>query len=193
MPNEVLTVAQSYEADRYAQAHGVASLTLMENAGRAVAEEICKRWSPRPIAVLCGPGGNGGDGYVVARVLRERGWAVTAAALGERANLKGDAAAMAARWTGPVQTLQETPDAELYVDALFGAGLSKPLTGEAARFARDTLQRRVPVVAVDVPSGLHGDRGRGLDDAIVHADLTVTFFRKKPAHLLMPGREFCGE
>ncbi len=194
MSAEILTVAQSYEADRYAAAHGVASLTLMENAGRAVAAEIGKRWSPRPALVLCGPGNNGGDGFVVARLLKARGWEVRLALLGAREALKGDAAAMAARWDGGTLPLSADllPGAELVIDALFGAGLARPLDG-AARDAVVALNASsVPVVAIDVPSGLHGDLGRPLDDLCVEADLTVTFFRKKPGHVLMPGRIACG-
>ena len=194
MPNEILTVAEMYEADRYAAAHGVPSLALMENAGRAVADEICKRWTPRPTAVLCGPGNNGGDGYVVARLLKERGWDVWVETLADRAALKGDAAEMAKRWNGKTAPLSQTvPKPELYVDALFGAGLSRPLEGEARQFAEDSEHFGSRVVAIDVPSGLHGDTGKSLDDAAVHAALTVTFFRKKPAHVLMPGRIACGE
>ncbi len=82
--NEILTVAQCYEADRYAEANGTPTLALMENAGRAVADAICERWSPRTVAVLCGRGNNGGDGFVAARHLRERGWDVRLALLGRR-------------------------------------------------------------------------------------------------------------
>ena len=99
MSNEIITVAEMYAADRFAAEHGVASLTLMENAGRAVADEILKRWTPCKTVVLCGPGNNGGDGFVVARLLKERGWDVRVALLGERKALKGDAAAMAMRWS----------------------------------------------------------------------------------------------
>src|ERR1700761_5379233 len=104
MASEILTVAQMYEADRYAASHGVPTLALMENAGRAVADEICKRWSPRRTAVLCGPGGNGGDGYVVARLLKERGWDVWVEALAGAAP-KGDAAEMSKRWCGKTVAL----------------------------------------------------------------------------------------
>src|ERR1700741_3453167 len=133
MPNEILTADEMYAADRFAQAHGIPSLTLMENAGRAVADEICKRWTKRPTAVLCGPGNNGGDGFVVARLLKERGWEVTVAVSGcdpekPLAHLRGDAAIMAFRYSGaPMQSsiwlLEST---ELIVDAMFGAGLPRP-------------------------------------------------------------------
>jgi len=194
MANEILSVAQSYEADRYAAAHGVASLTLMENAGRAAADVICKRWTPRPTSVLCGPGNNGGDGYVVARHLKERGWDVSIEALVEPSHLEGDAAEMAKRWTGGTLPLEPgRSSAALYVDALFGAGLSRPLDGEAKRFAQWSRNFSPSIVAIDVPSGLHGDTAKPLGEAAVRAGLTITFFRKKPAHVLMPGRQFCGE
>jgi hydroxyethylthiazole kinase-like uncharacterized protein yjeF len=194
LPNEIITVAEMYAADRFAAEHGVPSLTLMENAGRAVADEICKRWTKRPTAVLCGPGNNGGDGYVVARLLKDRGWDVAVETLADRAALKGDAAEMAKRWNGSTTTLAPGHShAALYVDALFGAGLSRPLEGEAQRFAEWSRGFRSSIVAIDVPSGIHGDTGKPLGDIAVRAALTVTFFRKKPAHVLMRGRALCGE
>ena len=182
-------------ADCYASEHGVPSPTLMENAGRAVADEIVRRWQPRKTVVLCGPGNNGGDGFVVARLLSAWHWDVRVASLGHPGSLKGDAAQMAGLWTGEIKPLsrQMLIGAELVVDALFGAGLQRPLDG----LARDTVQAlndmKVPVVAIDIPSGVHGDFGRALGDAWVRADMTVTFFRLKPAHVLMPGRLQCGE
>jgi len=194
MSREILTVAEMYAADRFAAEHGVTSLTLMENAGRAVADEICKRWKPRPTAVLCGPGNNGGDGFVVARLLKERGWEIWVETLSEVDTLTGDAAQMARRWHGKISHLSESnPMAALYVDALFGAGLSRPLEGDARSFVEMSNLLQSAVVAVDVPSGLHGNTGKPLGDRCVEADLTVTFFRKKPAHVLMPGRALCGE
>ncbi|HWA02122.1 MAG TPA: NAD(P)H-hydrate dehydratase [Rhizomicrobium sp.] len=194
MASEILTVGQCYEADTFAAAHGVPALALMENAGRAVADEICRRFTPRPVAVLCGPGNNGGDGFVVARILAERGWSVVVETLGDAHARGGDAADVARRWTGTAVPLAPgASHAALYVDALFGAGLSRALEGEARRFAEWSRPFRSSVVAIDVPSGLHGDTGRPLGDLCVHAGLTVTFFRKKPAHVLMPGRDLCGE
>jgi NAD(P)H-hydrate epimerase len=195
MTAEILTVAQCYEADAFAAANGVATLTLMENAGRAVADAIEARWAPLTVAVLCGPGNNGGDGFVVARLLRERGWDVRLALLGRRDELKGDAAQMAKRFSGGDESLSSAifDDVTLIVDALFGAGLSRPLEGPTADLAALLNKSSIPVVSIDVPSGMQGDTGRPISGECIHADLTVTFFRKKPAHVLMPGRFHCGE
>jgi ADP-dependent NAD(P)H-hydrate dehydratase / NAD(P)H-hydrate epimerase len=194
MTTEVLTVEDAYAADRYAAAHDVATVELMEQAGIAVADEICKRWTPRPIAVFCGPGNNGGDGFVVARHLNARGWDVWVETLADVSALKGDAAEMARRWPGETIRIAESNRmADLFVDALFGAGLSRSLEGEARRLALASPKYKDRVIAVDVPSGLHGDTGKPLDGVCFEAGLTVTFFRKKPAHLLFPGRDLCGE
>ena len=194
MSNEILTVSEMAAADRFAAEHGVPSLTLMENAGRAVVEEIVKQWEPRKTIVLCGPGNNGGDGFVVARLLKARRWDVRAAHLTNPNSATGDAAQMEAQWAGTKVSLspQALEGAELVVDALFGAGLHRPLRGAALDTVLALNKLKLPVVAIDIPSGLHGDLGRALGDVCVEADVTVTFFRMKPAHVLMPGRPICG-
>jgi NAD(P)H-hydrate epimerase len=197
--NELLTTSQMAEADQLAVASGIASLDLMENAGRAVAEVVVEaaRKSARPnarIAVLCGPGNNGGDGFVAARHLRDRGFDVRVFLLGDRAALKGDAAEMARRWPLPIRPA--SPDAlqsmDIVIDALFGAGLSRPLEGDAAELVEAVNASGILVVAVDVPSGLNGTTGEHAGP-VIKARKTVTFFRKKPGHLLMPGGELCGD
>ena len=191
--HEVLTVDEMGMADRLAVAASVLSQTLMENAGRSAAEEIRKRWRPATTAILCGPGNNGGDGYVVARHLKARGWKVWVEALGDPAELKGDAAEMFRRWDGETRAITRARPAELVVDALFGAGLDRPLDHNTAAIAKALNESGLPVIAIDVPSGLHGDFGKPLGDICVRATATVTFFRKKPAHLLCLGRALCGE
>lgn len=189
MSHDLLTPEEMYRADALAVAAGVASLTLMETAGRAVAEEVVRRFGARPVLVLCGPGNNGGDGFVAARWLKRWGWPVRLALLGQRQALTGDAAVMASRWDGPVEEEINLTGAGLLIDALFGAGLSKDFP---AHLAGAINSAGVPVVAVDVPSGLDGLSGRARG-ASVKADVTVTFFRQKPGHVLMPGRILCGE
>lgn len=179
--------------DARAPVLGTPSRTLMENAGRAVADAICARFTPRPTAILCGPGNNGGDGYVVARLLAERGWDVWVETLVDRAALKGDAADAARAWTGRTFAISEDkPMAALFVDALFGAGLNRALDGDAARLAKAAHRAPRNFVAVDVPSGVRGD-GRAPDGPYFRAGLTVTFCAKKPGHVLEPGRSACGE
>jgi len=187
---QILTVAEMSRADAAAIAAGTPGLTLMERAGTAVADAVCARFARQAATVLCGPGNNGGDGYVAARVLKARGWSVEVRQLGEPATQ--DAQAASARWDGVTKPLNGALEPGLWIDALFGAGLSRPLAGPAAAAALRMAEAPERVVAVDVPSGLPGDTGKPLGPAACAA-LTVTFHAKKPAHLLQPGRDRCGE
>jgi hydroxyethylthiazole kinase-like uncharacterized protein yjeF len=186
---ELLTPGEMSEADRLSIEAGITGPALMENAGRAVARAIRARFSPCRTLVLCGPGNNGGDGYVVARLLAQAGWPVSVAATA--APRKGtDAAVAAALWHGPAARFgpRTAGRAALVVDAVFGAGLSRDVDGVTA----DTLRAAKRLVAIDVPTGLDGETGavRGFAPG---AALTVTFFRRKPGHVLQPGRTLCGE
>jgi ADP-dependent NAD(P)H-hydrate dehydratase / NAD(P)H-hydrate epimerase len=188
--DELLTPDDMARADAAAIAGGIPGLALMEAAGRAVARAAMRRFRPVRTLVLAGPGNNGGDGYVIARLLDQAGWPVAVAALAPP-RPGSDAAAVAARWRGPMVAFSaaEAARAGLVVDAVFGAGLSKPVAGLAAEVLRAVA---APVVAVDVPSGVDGETGavRGFAP---QAALTVTFFRLKPGHLMYPGRALCGE
>ncbi|WP_235035515.1 NAD(P)H-hydrate dehydratase, partial [Roseomonas sp. 18066] len=186
----LLTPEEMARADAAAIASGRSGEALMLAAGRAVALALRARFTPRRTLVLAGPGNNGGDGYVLARLLEQAGWPVAVAALSPP-RPGSDAGLAAVRWRGPVVpfTVAEIDRAALVVDALFGAGLSRPLSPEVAALLRAV---RAPLVAIDMPSGVDGATGQVRGFA-PQAALTVTFFRRKPGHLLLPGRDLCGE
>lgn len=187
----LLTVQEMYAADAGAIGQGIAGITLMEHAGGAVVDAVTARWSPRPTGVLCGPGNNGGDGFVVARLLREKGWPVRLISLAGLDEFKGDARHHGELWTGEFERPETgLGDAVLVIDALFGAGLTRAVDGDARGLLEHAAGR--DIVAVDIPSGVHGDTGEVLGYA-PQATVTVTFFRKKPGHLLLPGCTRCGE
>jgi ADP-dependent NAD(P)H-hydrate dehydratase / NAD(P)H-hydrate epimerase len=185
----ILTAAEMRAAEERAVAAGVSFELLMERAGAAAAEAIRRHAGPMPALILCGPGNNGGDGYVIARRLAERGVEVRVAAAG--ASTTPAAQAARAAWTGPVETLDEVRPAPLLVDALFGTGLARGLDARTeAALARAALHARLRV-AIDLPSGVAAEDG-ALLSSVPAFDLTVTFGALKPAHLLQPAARIMG-
>jgi hydroxyethylthiazole kinase-like uncharacterized protein yjeF len=192
---ELLTTAEMAEADRLAIGGGTPGIRLMENAGRAVADVVATRAQQAApgICVVAGPGNNGGDGFVCARLLARRGFPVRLTLVGERDQIKGDAEEAARQWDGPIDPAdpQAPAKAGIIVDALFGAGLDRPVEGIARTMIEAMNAAGTPIVAVDLPSGINGTSGAVLGVAVRAAE-TVTFFRRKPGHLLLPGRLHCG-
>ncbi|HLU20384.1 MAG TPA: NAD(P)H-hydrate dehydratase [Pusillimonas sp.] len=190
----LLTPRQMAAADQAAIDAGARGVDLMEAAGKAVAETVTRQWPVGTVCVLCGPGNNGGDGFVAARYLRERGWTVRVGLLGGLDSLTPDAAHHARLWGSRVDPLDVTlvNDVDVVIDALFGAGLSRPIEGMAFEVLQALQKSEVPVCAVDIPSGVDGASGQVMGIA-VPAKHTVTFFRKKPGHVLLPGRRLCGQ
>jgi len=185
----VLTADEMRAAEAAAIESGTPVKTLMERAGKAAAGAIWLYAGPVPALVLCGPGNNGGDGYVIARILRERGAKVRVAALAEPRS----AAAKAARegWGGPVEDLADAGSAPLLVDALFGTGLGRPLDEGAAQILGWLAEQARIRIAIDLPSGAATDDGRILSP-VPDFDLTITFATLKPSHLLQPAARHMG-
>ncbi len=196
-PIELLTPAEMGLADSLTIASGTPGYSLMLRAGKNVASAaaaMLRAGEGRRVAIYCGPGNNGGDGYVAARALRDQGFDVAVSALGDPQKLRGDAAQAFSDWAGtviPADALDPRAH-DLVIDALFGAGLSRPLDGEALALVRRINASGTPVLAVDVPSGLDGASG-AIGPDCAQARETVTFFRLKPGHLLTPGRRACGK
>jgi NAD(P)H-hydrate epimerase len=194
MLEHLLTTSQMRAADAAAIRAGTPTSDLMEHAGAAVAE-AAERLVPSGsrILVIAGPGNNGGDGFVAARLAAGRGYHVSVALLGPVSRLAEDAARAAALWPEPVVPVAEANPggADLVVDALFGAGLTRDADGEARVAIERINASGRPILAVDIPSGIDGDTGqvRGI---AVKATRTVTFVARKPGHLLLPGRAYCG-
>jgi hydroxyethylthiazole kinase-like uncharacterized protein yjeF len=199
-PPELLTTAQMAQADRLTIEGGVPSMTLMEKAAAAIAaaaSSFLAKTAGRRVLVLCGPGNNGGDGYVAARLLRSQRFRVRVAALVPPDELRGDAREAAQRWDGRVDDAAKCDfsGVDLVIDALFGSGLARDIDGPAAELIerlnawRQATKQKV--IAVDIPSGVDGTSG-AIRGVAVQADSTVTFFRLKIGHLLLPGRLRCG-
>ncbi|MGE0410274.1 MAG: NAD(P)H-hydrate dehydratase, partial [Amphiplicatus sp.] len=189
----LLSAAEMARADALAGKAGVAGPALMQRAGEGVANLITRAFDKRPVAVLAGPGNNGGDGFVAARLLKEAGWPVRLGLLGARAALKGDARLMADLYEGAVEPL--TPalldGAGVIIDAIFGTGLARSVEGAAREMIEAANAHPAPIVAVDIPSGVNADTGAVMG-AAARAAWTVTFFLKKTGHALFPGRACCG-
>jgi hydroxyethylthiazole kinase-like uncharacterized protein yjeF len=190
---EVLTTAEMERADQLTIAAGTPGFALMLSAGQAVAEAAMDLVDEGPVVVVAGRGNNGGDGFVAAAELAARGREVSVILLCERDSLQGDAASAARGWKYPV--LPFNPQAigrpALIIDALFGAGLNRPVKGEPHDMIEAINANGAPVLSVDLSSGINGDTGAVMGVA-VRATETVTFFRRKPGHLLLPGRIYCG-
>lgn len=189
MGRPILTPQEMLAAEQAVFSNGTDRFTLMQRAGEAVAEFVHAHWPHGRIQVLCGPGGNGGDGFIAAARLAKFWRKVevfSALPIGE---LTGDTARAASEWDGPVLPLEEALNSQpdLIIDALYGAGLKRPLEGAAAQLA----QRGGRVIAVDVPSGVDGYTAKPLGPAF-QAEATITFAALRPAHVLLPGSAFCG-
>ena len=192
---EILTAAQMYAADKETIAKIMPENDLVENAGFAAACQIAKRYGKQPILVACGAGNNGADGFVAARVLSNRGYSVKVAFAGQKDKMSSACRFAAERFDGIVTPLSADclrGFKGVVVDALFGIGLSRPIEGEPAAFIAALNASSLPVVSLDIPSGVFADTG-AVSSAAVKADLTVTFCRPKPAHFLYPAKEYVGD
>jgi len=194
VPKYVLTTSQMYAADKLAVKRGVSGLELMENAGRAVAEEIMDNFDRSPVFVVCGPGNNGGDGYVVARQLADEGWPVTVATWGDPTNLPSDAAVMHGQCQLDVISVEDLDffDDGIVVDAVFGAGFRGELPEEINALFKRIMGAGLVCIAVDIPSGVNGDTG-DVAEGTLHAKITVSFHAAKVGHLFYPARSHIGD
>lgn len=195
LPTELLNAAKMREADRRTIAHGTSGFVLMQHAGNAVARHIMRHWSERPVLAVCGTGNNGGDGFIAASALAEHGWPVTVALVGSEDALKGDALLAFRHWRGHGEVAAFSAELAgmhaLIVDALFGTGLARQVAGESLAAIQAMNAAGTPVIAVDLPSGIHADSGEIMGEA-VNAAHTVTFFRAHPGHFLLPGKRHTG-
>jgi len=193
----LLTADECRAADQATIKSGTSGETLMENAGKAVVDLILQEYKPRPALVVCGTGNNGGDGFVVARMLKERNWQVTLAITGNADDIKDDAKKARDKWNmsgGATRTF--APDllkeSELVVDAIFGSGLDRNVEGDAKVAINAINDSKLPVVSIDMASGINTDTGAVMSAAI-RAAHTVTFVRAKLGHVVLPGKAHIGE
>jgi hydroxyethylthiazole kinase-like uncharacterized protein yjeF len=192
---EILTATEMKKAEASAIAQGTSSFQLMLNAGTAASQVLLRLFQPCPVLVLCGPGNNGGDGFIIAQRLKKAGWSVRVACSIKRANLKNDAGQAALKWEGEIENLNSNlfvHQTGLIIDAVFGTGFGRELDPELKMLFDKIRTRKIPVVAVDIPSGINASTGT-IDPGTLKAALTITFCRKKIAHVLMPSKNYCGD
>lgn len=195
---EILTTAQMYGADKETHAKIMPEIQLMENAGFAAACQIARNYTKRPVTMLCGVGNNGGDGFVVARILHNWGWPVEVALTGDEKKLSPAAAINARKFKGIIRppSFKRLKKMEksggLFIDAVFGIGLTRPIENDIADFFNALNETSLPCVALDIPSGVQADTGAVLGTA-PFCDMTVTFCRPKIGHFLYPGKERAGK
>lgn len=183
------------KADQLTIARGGLGIELMNHAGRAVFDVISSLWeADKRIGLFAGPGNNGGDAFVLGRLLIEDRYSVRAALLGNEHKLNGDAQQAAHDFPAEIESECEAicDWADILVDGLFGAGLHRDITDHAAQWIQYMNKSEKPIIAIDLPSGIDGENGQIRGNA-VHARKTVTFFRAKPGHILLPGRLHCGD
>ena len=191
---EILTAAEMKNAEAAAMEQGVTGIQMMTAAGTAAVLAITKSFEPCPVLVLCGPGNNGGDGFIVAQHLKKAGWAVRVACMVKRNALKNDAALAAQKWDGDIEGLNSNLSVHqtgLIVDAVFGTGFDRVLEPELVILFDKIRTRKIPVVAIDIPTGVNATTG-AVDPGALKAHSTITFCRKKTGHVLLPGKTYCG-
>ena len=194
---EVLTSEQMYRADFLASKNGISSYQLMRNAGKRIAREIIKKHQKGRVLILCGRGNNGGDGFVVARLLSARGWPVLVGILMSLKKMKDDALRASEEWEGVTFELslshlkKRINGCAVVIDALFGIGLNRPVKENIKGLINAIYKSEIPCVSIDIPSGIDADSGKILGTAI-KANETISFFRPKLGHILLPGREYSG-
>jgi len=194
---EILTSEQMYRADLLAVKNGISSYQLMGNAGKCITREIIKKCRKGRALILCGRGNNGGDGFVVARLLSARGWPTQVGVLRSLKGIKNDALRASKEWKGTTFELSLTQlkkrirGCSVVVDALFGIGLNRPVKENIKGLINVVNKSKIPCISIDIPSGIDADSGKMLGTAI-RADATVSFFRPKLGHFLFPGREYTG-
>jgi NAD(P)H-hydrate epimerase len=196
-PVALLTAEESRNADQAAIGGNTSGESLMENAGKAIVDLIAQEFSPCNVLVVCGTGNNGGDGFVTARLLKEKGWQVSLASVGNIDDIVGDAKITKDKWNmagGATRTFNKDllKDCALVVDAIFGTGLARDVEGSAKEAITVINEAKLPVVAIDVPSGINTDSG-AIMGAAIRATHTVTFVRPKPGHVLLPGKAHTGQ
>lgn len=196
-PVALLTAEETRNADQAAITGSTSGETLMENAGKAIVDLITQEYKPCKVLIVCGTGNNGGDGFVTARMLKEKSWDVSLVSVGNIDDILGDAKAAKDKWNmagGATRTFNKDllKDAALVIDAMFGTGLARDVDGAAKDAIVAINESKLPVVAIDVPSGINTDTGAIMGAAIMAAN-TVTFVRPKPGHVLLPGKAHTGQ